>query len=258
VAEFLWFLFSAGGVVLTLALGVLWIMLQPRSARARRFLAGTALFFVLASTYGFSHQVSRLIGAGYEPLERTDVPKGPTAIVVLGSASFTALDWDDHAFSVPDERAAMRVLEAARVFRVLDANWVISSGGTTDPDDSDEPTGATMREALIRLGVPADRLLVETESRNTHDEAVIVAPLLRSLGADHVVLVTSRVHMRRSAGAFRAEGVAVIPAVARNRVRRSTWRLWLLPSEKGLDESAMGAHEVVGLVYYALRGWYRF
>jgi hypothetical protein len=33
---------------------------------------------------------------------------------------------------------------------------------------------------------------------------------------------------------------------------------WWLPSADGLFEASLVAHEGIGIVYYALRGWYRF
>jgi uncharacterized SAM-binding protein YcdF (DUF218 family) len=70
------------------------------------------------------------------------------------------------------------------------------------------------------------------------------------------VLVTSDVHMRRSVGAFRAAGLSVIPAPARSPRRPTPWRLDVLPSQAGLDEADSVGHELLGLAYYRLRGWY--
>jgi len=114
-----------------------------------------------------------------------------------------------------------------------------------------------MADVLERLGVPHDRILVEDLSKNTHDEAVIVGGMLSTHQVDHVILVTSQFHMRRSVGAFRAAGLEVIPAVAREPEPLDRWWKNLLPTDKALDESAMAAHELAGLVIYAARGWYR-
>jgi uncharacterized SAM-binding protein YcdF (DUF218 family) len=157
-----------------------------------------------------------------------------------------------------DPFAASRVLETARVFRLTNPEWVISSGGLVDPDDPGTPSGASMQDALVRLGIPAARILTETQSANTHDEALIVVPMIRSLNIDHLIVVTSETHMRRSIGVFRAQGVEAIPAIARHDRRPRTWWEWVVPTERGLNETAIVAHEVFGLAAYTWRGWYRW
>jgi uncharacterized SAM-binding protein YcdF (DUF218 family) len=220
-------------------------------------LLGLALAYGLASVFGISYGVERLLALGYRPLAKSDVPPGRTAIVVLGSASYTARSWSEDSFSVLDRPAAARVAEAVRVFRLIDPAWVISSGGVVNPKDPSEPSGITMRDALARVGVPAAQILVESESRNTHDEAVIVRSMLAPLHVDHVVLVTSELHMRRSEGTFRAAGIEVIPAIARNSFFVDHWIEWVVPTNNGFAETSLLAHEIFGLAYYALRGWYR-
>jgi uncharacterized SAM-binding protein YcdF (DUF218 family) len=251
------FIFTVDAVVLSLAAAAVWIARRPASRTARRALAGVALFYVLFSTYGVTDALGRLLVLGFAPLERADVPPGRTAIVVLGSGSFTVTDWDGHAFSNVDPHAASRVLEAVRVFRLAGADIVVSSGGKVDPEDPDEATGVTMREALIRLGVPSDRVLLETVSRNTHDEAMVIASMRPSLAADHLVLVTTDMHMRRSLGAFRAAGLEPIPAIARTPFTDISLREWVLPSGRGLWRGGEVMHEVAGIVYYRARGWYK-
>lgn len=60
-----------------------------------------------------------------------------------------------------------------------------------------------MRDALVAIGVPPARIAVEAVSSTTHHEAVLIAPMLRDLHVDHLVLVmtaarpSSRLVMRR-------------------------------------------------------------
>src|SRR5262245_41290194 len=168
---------------------------RPGSSSARRWLIAGALAYAAVGSYAISYASGRLLAAGFQPFARADLPPGTTAIVVLGSGSFTARDWDDGRLPVLDRAAAERVLEAIRVFKMTDAAWVVASGGLIQPNDFDEPNGRTIGDTLVRSGVPAARLLVETRSRNTHDEAVIVRDMLRSLDVQHVILVTSEIHM---------------------------------------------------------------
>jgi uncharacterized SAM-binding protein YcdF (DUF218 family) len=237
--------------------GIVLLWLSPKSALARRYLILVCLAFAAASVLAVGYGAGRLLTLGQQPFQAADVPPGPRAVLVLGSGAYAARDWDGNQFVTIDPHAASRVLEAARVFRLVDPEWVISSGGLTEPADGRVPSGESMRVSLVALGIPEARIVVDTNSANTHDEAVAAVPLLQKLGVTHLVLVTSELHMRRSLGAFRAQGIRAIPAVARVERGPLTWVDWLVPSSAGLYESSLVAHEGAGIAVYAWRGWYR-
>jgi uncharacterized SAM-binding protein YcdF (DUF218 family) len=257
VAEFVNFLFSIGGLMAVLAVGFVWLFVRPKQLAAARFIVCVLAAYALASMYPASHALASFVVAGYHPLEKKDVPAGRTAIVLLGSGSFVSQDWDDNRLAMADPVGDDRALEATRVYRLIDPEWIISSGGSVGTMDRDAPGGKVMADILMRLGVPPSRILLELDSQTTHDEAVLIKPMLERLGIEHVVLVTSDIHMRRSAGAFRAEGIQTIPAIA----RRSHWvppfNVDFIPSETGLEESREVSHEILGMGYYTLRGWYK-
>jgi uncharacterized SAM-binding protein YcdF (DUF218 family) len=252
------FVFTTDAVVLLLVVTALWLAWRPGSRPARRTLFAAALFYGVVSTFGVSYAAGRLLVRGFEPLKRSDVPAGRAAVVVLGSGSVTVRDWDGREYSTVDYSAAARVLEASRVYQLVDPAVVVASGGKVHPSDTDAATGVTMHDALVRLGIPAGRLVLESRSRNTHEEATVVAAMLGSgdLAADHIILVTSETHMRRSLGAFAAAGIRAIPAIARLDLTDLKTLDWVLPSDQGLWYSSLVVHEVIGLVYYSARGWY--
>jgi uncharacterized SAM-binding protein YcdF (DUF218 family) len=251
------FVFSGGGLAVFAAAAISWLSLKPHSRAARRTALAGAAFYLLSTVYATSFAVCSLLTIGFNPLNGADRPPQGAAVVILGSGSYTIRDWSGTEYSATDAYAASRVLEAVRVFRLIDPAWVISSGGKVRPDDRAVETGLAMRDLLLQLGVPAGRILTETSSRNTHEEAVAVAALLARLKIDRVVIVTSDFHMRRSLGAFRAAGIHGIPAIVRDPFPPETFWDWILPGQDALWRSHQMAHEVLGIAYYAVRGWYR-
>jgi uncharacterized SAM-binding protein YcdF (DUF218 family) len=256
VAGVAWFLFSSGGAIVLLSITAVWAIVSRRTA-ARRLAFATALFYWIASTEVVPDTIRQLLAAGYRPLTRADAPSGRTAVVLLGSGSLRFRDWADNQLALVDPIGASRLLEAARVFRLLNAEYILSSGGLATETDRIRPSGQTMAESLVTLGVPKERILVETESRTTRDEATVIKDMLTAHPVDRVVLVTSQFHMRRSVGTFKAAGIDVIPAIVREPQAFDTGWEKLIPTDKGLKDSAMAAHEVLGIVAYAVRGWYR-
>ena len=249
------FVFSMGGLLSSLIVLSVLLAIRPRLRVARWMLLVVALGYTVISVYPVPRAMKLLWSRPFAALAKSDVPPGRVAIVVLGSGSYTAVDWSKNRIAVPDPIGLGRTLEAARIYSLLGADWVVSSGGPPEADSSDYPAAEAMRDTLLRLGVPPTRLVLKGESRDTHEEALAVAHLLPTLRVDRVVLVTSPVHMRRAVATFRAAGVQVIPAPAREDTGRPGWRMRFLPSERGLYESSLVAHEMLGYVYYRFRGW---
>ncbi len=250
------FFFSTSGVVFALAVAALWMWRRPQSPGARRFLFGAAAAYALISTYAAPAMVSRALTAGYHKFTAAEAPHGTTALVVLGARTYTVGGWEDSATLMSDVEAA-RVLEAWRVFRLIRPAVVITSGGPPTPDDRSRPSGLNIHDELVRLGIPDAQIIVDIASHDTHDSAVVIPPILRTKGIEHLVLVTSDTHMRRSLGTFRAQGWNAVPAIAPDPNVERDWYDRLLPSPYGLDLSQQVTHEFVGLPYYWLRGWWR-
>lgn len=252
------FLLSLSGLATTLLAGVLWLSLRPSASGPRRYLAVVICAYLLMCTYGVNYLAGRLLSFGFHPFSKADVPAGPTALVLLGSGSVTARDWDENRYSVVDPNSQLRVIEAARVYHVANPKWVISSGGgygnRAGPASA---AGVVMRDDLVALGVPGERILIEYQSGDTRDEATLIRPMLTQLGIDRVILVTSELHIRRAIGVFRAVGIDAVPAKARGRFDAMPWYRWIMPTNEGLAEAELVAHEVLGIPYYWLRGWYR-
>lgn len=256
MSALVWFVFSAGGLAVFFAACALWTIVGSRPRAARIVSLAGAGFYLLASVPAVPEALTWPLLTGLRPLRPTDVGPGRTAIVVLGSGSVSVRDWSGNRFFTTDPIASSRVLEAVRVDRLLPAAVVISSGGNTRADDTRVPTGESMGRVLRELGVPADRLIVETTSRNTRDEALLIKPILAEHRIEHAVLVTSDVHMRRSLGAFKAVGVDALPAIARSPLADAPAVTRWIPGDRGLSYSGLLAHEYLGIGYYAARGWF--
>ena len=257
MTAFFYFVMSPGGIATIFAAAAVAIWLRPQSARLRRAVVLLAAAYLLSTIYLVPAIASGLLVLGFHEFDPADVHGGTPVVVVLGAGDEVIFGWDDERLFLPYASAAARVLEARRVFRLLHEPRIISSGGRMGPDDPAEAPSTNMRNLLVQIGVPADRVVLESVSRNTHEEAVEVAKMLPPLHADKAVIVTSAVHMRRSLAAFRAAGVDAVPAIVPHQYYGLGWSTWLLPSYSGLSFSSDILHELIGIPYYRLRGWYR-
>ena len=250
------YLISIGGFAVLSLCAAVWMILRPRSVAARRAIILIVFAYSIASVRAVPWVLSRPLLRGFHQFQRADTCGRTAAIVLLGAGSFT-VHGRHQRIGVLEEDAAARVLEAAHVFRLFDSAWVISSGGAAAGFDL-EPGAVTMRDGLVKLGIPPDRILLESTSRNTRDEAMLVAPMIQRLRPDCVVLVTTDIHMRRALASFRAAGVDPVPAITQDPLNSQSRLRSFVPTTDGIRFTSDVAHEYIGLTAYAARGWLRF
>jgi len=183
------------------------LLFVPSLARwGRRWLAAVVVLYALLSSQLGASLLARTLTGGYRPLASAEEARGARVIVVLGAGSVNLRASGRQLSSVTAE-AGLRVLEAARLFDLLNGPLVIASGGVTERDRGAAPESVALQRALIALGVGADRIVLESESKNTRDEATIVKRILADRGLTDFILVTSPLHMRRSMLAFEQQGM---------------------------------------------------
>ena len=115
--------------------------------------------------------------AFFFPQQVLTVDSGPAtadAMVVLGGT--------------PD-----RAVRAAELFKQGEAPKILVSGNGNDLSN---------KKLLERNGVTNAAIILEGKSRTTRENAEFSIPLLRQMGAHHVIIVTSWYHSRRALACF--------------------------------------------------------
>ncbi len=116
-----------------------------------------------------------------------------------------------------------RVRAAAEAFRREDGAVLVATGGRVWDDVVEADA---MRDALVRLGVPAERIVRERCSHTTYGNARFTSALLCRLGVDRAVLVTCDWHTPRATTLFRRFGVGIEAAPARSPRAGILTRVW--------------------------------
>lgn len=146
---------------------------------------------------------------------------------------------------------------AARLFKAGKAPKVIVSGGNVFDQAGVQPEAYYIRIFMGELGVPAEAVILDAESRNTRENALQTKRLMDANGFGRVLLVTSAAHMPRALGAFRAAGIDAIPAPTDYRSVQYAGPLLLdiLPSAEALSMFTSALNEYLGQAVYRMRGW---
>jgi uncharacterized SAM-binding protein YcdF (DUF218 family) len=248
------------GLALLLQIGGL---LARRRRWGRWLSAGGIALLALASMPWVSRQ---LLWGLEEPAARVTPNTLPQAdaVVVLGGGLQPALP-PRREVEVND--AGDRLLTGVGLVRTGLAPWLLVSGGrvTFRAGDPSPTEAQSARELALRLGIPAERILLSGKARNTAEEARALERMARARGWRSVLLVTSASHMMRSLSTFRRLTDLRITPVAcdfRLPVRRLLGRptatsvlIDLLPSADALAVTTVAAREHLGQWFYRLRGW---
>lgn len=192
-----------------------------------------------------------------------DVPHAD-AIVVLGGGS-RSQQYPRPTAEVGE--AGDRLLYAGWLYQRGAAPWILVSGGDVPWVGPENPAEAlSMVDILTLMGVPRDAILLEPNSRNTHENAVESLKMLEELGIDNIILVTSALHMPRSYAIFAQTGLTIIPAPTDYSFTQADWDFYrqpnlstqllnLVPNADNLEVTTRAIKEYIGIVVYKLRGW---
>lgn len=191
--------------------------------------------------------------AAYPPVAVADLPRADV-IVLLGGF----IDQPLPPRVVPDlKEGADRLFGAADLFHAGKAPHILVSGGNLPWHTIVAPEAHWIGGFLGKLGVPAAAITIEDKSRNTRENAAFTAAILKDKGWHSVLLVTSADHMRRAMATFRKVGVEATAAPVDVQGRTPVYEdvLDVLPDAAALVETSGVLKEVIGFVYYRLRGW---
>ena len=190
-----------------------------------------------------------LLAALQGELAAPAVAAAPQAIVILGGDATAAgprpEQTDIGTLSLERERAAA-LLARRSGLPVLVTGGVVTSAGA--------PVAELMARSLAAdFSVPVR--WVEPMAANTWENAALSAALLRRDGITSVFVVTHAWHMRRALIAFRAAGLAAVPAPLPGERMPRFGPGDFIPRASSWERSYFALHEWIGCAWYALRAW---
>jgi uncharacterized SAM-binding protein YcdF (DUF218 family) len=235
-----------------IALGLIGCLLM--ATRFRR--AGVRLSigsFVLLGLLGFSPAGALLAHKLESRFPPWDFSRGaPDGIVVLGGAINPILSRVYGEVMVNED--AGRVVAIAKLARAYPNARIVYSGGDASLLADEASETDYVYPLLDYFGVPRERVMLESKSRNTSENAVFTKELVQPKPGERWLLVTSAQHMPRAVGCFRQAGFAVEAYPANWRTGKRV-RFRLSDSfGSGLNRLDFAAHEWLGLIVYRLTG----
>ena len=240
---------------LMIVLGAATLHARRRGRLTRRaFLAiiGPWTIILLLSVPLVSHLLMGTLEWRYIPLP--ELPDRVDAIVTFGGGLVPPSPV--RAYPEVTGSSFVRCLHTDALARQYTQAIVILCGGATEYGYSGATEADVMRTKLVQFGLGEDRIVLETGSKNTHENASRALQVLKERDLQRVILVTHARHMLRSELCLRKLGVHVVPSPAGFKAAQLDGRphQWLIPSTEALSESHTVFEEWVALAWYRLRG----
>ncbi len=237
-------------VMLLLALGLL-LMRRNRAWGLRLNTLALALM-LLSGWQPLPDALLRHLETQY-PNPQPNAPlQGYAGVVVLGGALAPAHLWSREG-QIALNDAGERMIVPVGLLR-QHADWrIVFTGGLGELFG--EPLTEAQRAKILfdNLGVPPDKVLYESASRTTYENAIFTARLSGVDPKQRWLLLTSASHMPRSMAAFQRAGWNVTPyAVDFRTSSRIGWGDYSLAG--GAVKWHLALHEWVGLWAYRLSG----
>jgi uncharacterized SAM-binding protein YcdF (DUF218 family) len=176
--------------------------------------------------------------------------------VVLGG-----MTWYNPKLKKPQfMRGADRLFQALWLVKQKKVTKIIFTGGSGSLEHPEEKEGAIIATWLRQMGFPDSCFIVESESKNTRENALFTKKILDSLNykKSKVLLITSAFHMRRSLACFKKAGVeGMIPYITDgySGPRKFVFDHCFIPQADALNVYNILIHEIVGYLTYKAIGY---
>ena len=239
-------------LIIALIPGVLLMFRRRDGGRAGKvWVTLLVLLYWMMSTPVTAVALVDLLTPDIPPVMSKADAQGATAIVLLG-AGMDVYRSRDGSYGAPTREGSLRVLEAARLYKVLGGVPIIATGGLGSSQYSE---AGLMAHQLEQLGVPPDSIIKEQQATNTREHAIFVPPILKERGIERFVLVTSQQHIGRARQVFRAAGMDPVPSTPEVYIAWGDRFEVFLPSRVALNASERMMYDLLAWVYYKAHGW---
>ncbi len=238
-SKFVWFFLQPSSLIIAMLI-VAVLLRRYLPALSRRLLIAATACLVLLSVGPVGNLLMAPLENRFPQMNAGDLEQPPYGIIILGGAEQSDLVSSRKVLAV--NHRAERIIEGVLLARRFPSAKVIVADTMT-------------LELLVELDVTRSRIILEKESSNTFENALLSARLSQSGPGEAWLLLTSAYHMPRAVGSFRKVGLAVLPWPVDFRTRKDgTWMQLFYRPSTGLRTVDLAAKEWVGMLAYWLTG----
>lgn len=180
------------------------------------------------------------------------LPKDIAGIIVLGGVVNQFITVDRKQIAVGG--AVERLTEFAKLAARYPTAKLIFTGGSGQLGKQGLKEADVIAPLLRALGLNPGRVLFESQSRNTSENATFSKKMMKPNPRQNWILITSAFHMPRAIGSFRRAGWNVFAYPVDYYTTTIQSLSPKLNLRKALNRLSISIHEWVGLTFYWLSG----
>lgn len=220
--------------------------------KRRLLMGGLILFFIFTNDF-----IANELMKAWEVETRAfgSMRKYKVGVVLTGTV-IPQLVPDDRVYF---NRGADRVVHTVQLYKLGLVERILVSGGSGRLIDVGEREADKFKEAMVLMGVPDSAIVLENQTRNTHESAVEVHKMLKESGVqrDDCLLITSAFHMRRSLACYEKVGLPMDTFTTDFYAHNGRYHLdsFLLPKLDALIIWHKLVREWVGFFAYWMAGY---
>lgn len=180
--------------------------------------------------------------------------------IVLGGGMIRPSD-EDQTDKINVGETADRFIQPILLYKAGKIKKILITGGNTSIGKIKVDKGHEtndVKQLMIAMGVKPQDIYMETKARNTRENALYSAILLKNyLKNEEIILVTSAMHMPRSIRCFEKVGfkVKAYPVDKKGSKNESGLLDLLTLSDQNLSRTSQLIREISGLIIYTIMGY---
>ena len=185
---------------------LLWVILAKNTIRKKRILWTTVFVFYFFSNAFITDEFVR----AYEERNQTysELTEKYDVAIVLGGFS----NYDKTQEQVQFHSATDRLMAGIKLYKTGRAKKIMIVSGSGQIMNPDEKEAIFVKNYLLSIGIPDKDLIIESESKNTRENAVFASKILKERYTNgKYILVTSATHMPRAKRCFQQTKLVVTP-----------------------------------------------
>lgn len=184
----------------------------------------------------------------YNPVSDYELQDGEIYILLGGGINISTLGGN-----IPTENANVRITKTVQYYNKYPKKIYISGGM---PLQDKESESSVYKREMVALGVPADDIIIEEQSRTTGENALYIKQMMKEENISKAILITSAFHMSRSVDIFTkgAEELVFYPAPCNFLASQEGQKIFAyIPKYDNFLKFKILLWEYIGIIYYKIR-----